>query len=197
MRDFLAAPFGEADILDDVIGDATAFGLVDVLITILRRGREVRDAVSGCGPGQETGVDSAAALLAGRRRGGNKDIKIPLCRFVKALRQPGLSGGFPNAMDGFWRTDRMHALGELPRDQAGRRTVTLAPIADGRGRPRLRRCDAKQRAPARDQSAFGAAAAARGAALTTPACVSAVAICCMRLMRSTAAAGGSTRRQAG
>ena len=33
--DFLAAPFGQANILDDVIGGGGVFGLVDVLMTIL------------------------------------------------------------------------------------------------------------------------------------------------------------------
>ena len=69
--DFLAAPVGEADILDDVVGDAASGGL-------LRRGHggswlrwEWRRAPVQAG--------SAACAIAGPTPAGNEDIKNSLC----------------------------------------------------------------------------------------------------------------------
>ena len=62
--DFLSAPFGQPDVLDDIIaGCGVGF----------RLGRGAHNDPSG----RDYWMSRAA--LAGRRRGGNKHIKIPLC----------------------------------------------------------------------------------------------------------------------
>ena len=70
-RDFLAAEFGEADVLDDVIGGGLLAAVFDATFM----------AILGVGEGKRPGPDGAtnsAVPIAGPNGGRNEDIKISL-----------------------------------------------------------------------------------------------------------------------